>query len=188
MELIHEIVPTGEHARNSEGAFLRRQDGKIRFFWSRFGAGFWDHDYSDIVSIDFSADGKTCLGEEKVHFRAEELGAKNLMCPSVVPTDGGILLYFLVRPDDLNIIPYVAFSADDGETFSAPHRCVENDGYMVLENDRVIRLSDGRYFFMVSTADTAPDENGEPVIIDHSVVSSYISDNGYDFRLGICSG
>lgn len=182
METIHEIIPTKENARNSEGAFHRCKDGRIRFFWSKFGAGYWDHEHSDIASILFSADGKEYLGEEKIHFKAKDFNAMNLMCPSVVKAEEGIFLYFLVRTDDLNIYPYAAFSSDDGETFGEPHRCIETDGYMVLENDRVIRLKDGRFFFMISTADTKFDENGKEVYVDHSRVSSYISENGYDFK------
>lgn len=47
-------------------------------------------------------------------------------------------------------IPYMAISSDDGKTWSKHIRCIKDDGYFVLNNDRIIVLNNGRIIMPVA--------------------------------------
>jgi sialidase-1 len=57
---------------------------------------------------------------------------------------GDILFFYLRKngPDDLHA--FVRRSSDEATTFSDPVRCTLDPGYWVVNNDRIVQLSDGR--------------------------------------------
>ena len=60
VRLLHQLPPSENNPRNSEGAFLRGQKGEILFAYSRYtGESTHDHASCDIALITSYDEGKT---------------------------------------------------------------------------------------------------------------------------------
>jgi predicted neuraminidase len=57
---------------------------------------------------------------------------------------GEVGLFYLVKNSWSDCRPYLQRSADEGKTWSEAKLCVAEEGYYVVNNDRVVRLSGGR--------------------------------------------
>ena len=73
------------------------------------------------------------------------------MSASLIRLENGDLgvLYLRKSMKDKKLLcmPYFVRSSDEGKTFSAPILCVNRDGYYCVNNDRLIRLKNGRILF-----------------------------------------
>ena len=150
---VAEILPSKKYPRNSEGAFALLSDGRIMFAFSRFIDGSQDASSAEIAAI-CSSDGGESFGEERTLFEKGE-GDVNIMSVSFLRMLDGALGIFYLRKfiSDTGImccIPYHRRSYDDGVSWTTPVRLINEDGYYVLNNDRVIRLSDGRIMLAVA--------------------------------------
>jgi len=58
--------------------------------------------------------------------------------------DGGIGLFYGVRVGSNDIRTHLRRSMDEGRTWSAARPCMQPEGYFVVNNDRVVRLSSRR--------------------------------------------
>lgn len=143
--IVHELPPSGNNTRNSEGSFITLTDGRIRFIYSRFDADNSHDDANADIAEIVSADGGETWGSPRILFTASGCGAKNLMSVSLLRLKSGeIGLFYLVRNGwhDTRII--LRCSKDEGETWSDAQYCMDDLGYHVVNNDRVIMLSSGR--------------------------------------------
>ena len=145
VRLNHQFPPAPGNPRNSEGAFLRGKNGEILFAYSRYhGDSFHDHAACDIALTVSYDEGRT-WGESRIIAHAAEFGTKNIMSVSAVEqTDGRLAFYFLIKENDFTTTLGRAISAD-GVNFTV-ERCAARfpAAYYVVNNDRIIRLSDGR--------------------------------------------
>lgn len=146
------LAPGKGNPRNSEGAFLTLDDGRIAFAFSRFtGDDFNDHAASNICVIYSDNDGDSWDTEHiETLVLAEEYGQQNAMSVSLVrmnnhdiglfygvKEDGGIRNRFLLRRYRGD------FSHPCGEEVCClPDKC---PGYYVVNNDRVVHLTDGSW-------------------------------------------
>lgn len=65
--------------------------------------------------------------------------------------NGDIGLFYLKKNNDDHIcIPYIAVSFDEGNSWNTHIRCIKEDGYFVLNNDRIIVLDSGRIIMPVA--------------------------------------
>lgn len=150
--IIRELKPSAQNNRNSEGAFLKRKDGKLLFAYTRYGGeGAADHARADLYGI-LSENNGDSFGEPFALFTSASLGADNIMSVSLMRMQNGDLgLFYLQKHNDrLTCIPWLARSSDEGKTWYTHIRCIEEDGYFVLNNDRVIMLDNGRLLMPVS--------------------------------------
>lgn len=189
MEIIHDFSPGNNNPRNSEGCFLRLKNENILFAYSRFyGEDGNDFSKAGIALCLFSPDGRKHLGEERMIFRPDDFGAQNLMCPSLIRSGDEVLLFFLVRfeskgSDGPDMVPWVCRSTDECSSFSFPERCVKRHCYLVLENDRVVKLSDGRIVLPVS--EHPPKADGYAGVSEQSFLRFFVSyDNASTFNEG----
>ena len=145
VRLIHQFPPSPGNPRNSEGAFLRGKSGEILFAYSRYrGDSFHDHAACDIALTVSRDEGKT-WSESRIIARAADFGTQNIMSVSAVEQrDGRLAFYFLIKENDFTTTLGRAISAD-GENFTV-ERCAARfpAAYYVVNNDRIVRLSDGR--------------------------------------------
>jgi hypothetical protein len=145
VRLIHQFPPAPDNPRNSEGAFLRGKQGEILFAYSRYhGDSNHDHAACDIA-LTVSRDEGRSWSEPRIIAPASAFGTKNVMSVSAVEqSDGRLAFYFLIKENDFTTTLGRAISAD-GETFTV-ERCAARfpAAYYVVNNDRIIRLSDGR--------------------------------------------
>jgi predicted neuraminidase len=135
------VLPTKENPRNSEGSFAILKDGRVLFVYSRFRGGS-DEAAADLVSRVSSDDGRTWSGPQQVVGRE---GAMNVMSASLLRlADGSIALFYLVKNSMTDCRLHMLSSSDEAGSWHEPRLCVPEDGYFVVNNDRVIQLKSGR--------------------------------------------
>jgi sialidase-1 len=142
-EAVLNLEPSRDNPRNSEGAFVTLNSGRILFLYTRFYGGADDASAARIVSIHSDDDGRTWSPEFKIV--VENSGAANVMSVSLLRLrSGAIALFYLVKNSLLDCRPVMRLSTDEAGTWSEPRLLTEAPGYFVLNNDRVIQLRDGR--------------------------------------------
>ncbi|MBE5809149.1 MAG: exo-alpha-sialidase, partial [Clostridiales bacterium] len=145
--VIASFGPGGEVARCSEGAFIRLRDGRILFVYSQFRHSFHDNAASDLVACYSSDEGET-FSEPELFLPASLYGVRNVMSVSLMRMENGDLgLFYLVKhPEDGTNSYHLSRSRDEGKTFykHVPVSLPDRRAFLVVNNDRVVRLSTGR--------------------------------------------
>lgn len=151
-KIICDLPPTKDNNRNSEGAFIKLKNGNIMFAYSRYGSkGCGDSDKADIYAMISEDEGETfcepylCLGSSDVE-------ADNVMSVSFMRMSNDTIgMFYLQKFNRTNsCIPYLAISEDEGKTWIKHIRCINDDGYYVLCNDKAVTLDNGRILLTVS--------------------------------------
>ena len=144
------IAPSENNPRNGEGAFIRLKDGSIMYAYTEYIGNNW-HDHANArISAVVSYDEGETWSEKRVLY-VKNPDDLNLMSLSFLRMKNGDVGLFFIRKEmtdglincKLNIIR----SADEGKTWSEAICCIDRNGYFVTNNDRVVRLSDGRIMF-----------------------------------------
>ena len=173
--LIHQFPPAPGNPRNSEGAFLRGKQGELLFAYSRYhGESCHDHAACDIALTVSRDEGRT-WSEPRIIAPAAAFGTKNVMSVSAVEQqDGRLAFYFLIKENDFTTTLGRAISSD-GENFTA-ERCEAHfpAAYYVVNNDRIIRLSDGR---LVAPASYISAEDNRTGNYHSMIATALISDD-----------
>lgn len=146
-ELSADIRPdlSKNNPRNSEGAFFTLKNGDILFAYSKFkGKSNADFASADICLLRSKDNGRS-FGEEKTIMTCESEKAVNIMSLSFLEMkNGDVGLFYLVRQTYTHMRMYLRRSADGGENWSERILCMPENGYYVVNNDRVRRLLSGR--------------------------------------------
>ena len=103
MDCIYNL-PHGEgNPRNSEGSFVKLNDGSIMFAYTRYRGNSWDdHATADIVAIK-SADGGRTWSDYSI---LQPNRAANVMSVSLLRLqDGRIMFMFLEKTDRRDLLP-----------------------------------------------------------------------------------
>lgn len=189
-KVILELKPDYEknNPRNSEGAFLQLPDGEIIFVYSKFKGGSGaDHATSDLMLLR-SKDGGDTFGEEEVITTCEAENGVNVMSLSLLQMNNGdIGLFYLVRTTYTLLQMYVKRSSDGGHTWSDRVLCMPCEGFFVVNNDRVTRLSGGRILIPAARhaagwANT-PDSGATFQDSRSEIVFFYSDDDGYTWKM-----
>ena len=149
---IHDLLHGAENPRNSEGSFLRTADGRIRFIYTRYtgggrcAVGWDDHARADLAEMISEDGGETWRDNGTVVSRGD---ADNIMSVSLLRLQtGGIRLFYLEKrftpAGQVDCIPMMRCSDDEGETWSEARRLIPHGGYFVMHNDRAVQLASGR--------------------------------------------
>ncbi len=147
-EIVLRLTPSADNPRNSEGDFIKLNDGKILFIYTRFYGGSGDHSQALLASRVSNDKGKTWSKEDKIVLSNE--GNLNVMSVSLLRlADDRIALFYLRKNSDVDCIPYMRTSTDEAQTWGDAIRCIEAEGYHVLNNSRVIQLKSGRIIMPV---------------------------------------
>jgi hypothetical protein len=133
--------------RNSEGSFVRLQDGRILFVYTRYNGESWhDHATADLAAIESADDGRTWENPRIIR----KNDADNIMSVSLLHLqDGRIALLYLRKstfaPDRIDCRPWLCFSSDEGASWSEARDILGlPPAYLVINNDRLIQLQSGR--------------------------------------------
>ncbi len=160
-KIVMDLAPNDSEGnpRNSEGAFLALDDGSILFAYSRFkGDSAADYASSDIYAL-YSYDEGATFTDEKVLLTCEEEKMMNLMSVSLLRMKNGeIGLFYLGRSSKSKLQMFLRTSRDKGAAWSERILCTPAEGVFVVNNDRVIRLQDGR--ILIPAALHRPTEDG----------------------------
>jgi len=128
-------------------------DGRLLYVWTR-KQGTSDFDRGAVVGI-YSADrGETWGSAPQVIVTPWE-GKADVISVSLCRSPRGVHLFFLGNGLDqmCDLQVYQMISGDEGATWSAPERISEREGYYILNNARVQRLSSGRLLAPVAYVD-----------------------------------
>ena len=138
------LRPGEGNSRNSEGDFIELADGRLLFIYTHFTDGAGDHAPAFLAARVSHDQGKTWSDEDNVIVQGK--GAKNVMSVSLLRLQNNeIALFYLVKNSIQDCKPVIRWSDDEGHTWSAPTNCIpDQKGYFVLNNDRVVQLTDGR--------------------------------------------
>jgi len=161
---------SARYPRHSEGDIEVLRDGRLLLAWTRFEGG-WADDAHAVVAGRISADGGRTWGEEFV--LQPNIGRRNVMSVTLFrKRDGELLLFFLKKdgPDDLSV--WMRRAVREPTEWTTPTRVSTLPGYHVMNNDRVIELSNGRLLAPVAhTPDIAKQYQAQRAFC-------YISDDG----------
>jgi len=142
LESLLVIEPTEKYPRHSEGDIVELAGGALALVYTRFTTGSGDFSPADIV-VRISNDGGKSWGGDRLLIPNE--GQVNVMSVSILRPRSGELLVFYLRKNSWNdLAMYVRRSSNELATLSGPVRVTVNDGYYVVNNDRVVQLSSGR--------------------------------------------
>ena len=158
IRLTHQLPPSENNPRNSEGAFLRGKKGEILFAYSRYtGTSNHDHASCDIALIVSYDEGET-WSEPRIIAPASFFGVANVMSVSALEQQNGDLaFYFLIKENDYTSTLGRAISCD-GEHFTCQRcQCNFKPGYYVVNNDRYVRQKNGR--ILVPASYYTPEQN-----------------------------
>jgi len=141
---IHIETASPQNPRNSEGDFIALKDGTIMLAYSRFtGESSDDNANADIYAVFSHDDGET-WGEGRVIYQKEPTD-KNLMSVTLRRmSDESIGLFYLRKYANCDCKLNLIRSYDEGLTWSDPVCCIPTPGYYVVNNDRVVQLSNGK--------------------------------------------
>lgn len=134
--------------RNGEGSFIKLTDGRIMFGYSEFsGNCSKDDDANAKICAVFSSDNGETWSDKKVLFIKPD-NSKNIMSLSFLRLNNGDIgaFYIIKNTDNTNKI-VLTRSADEGLSWSIPVNCldcIEIPDYYVLNNDRVLKMKNGR--------------------------------------------
>ena len=185
MKLVHEFIPSGDNGRNSEGSFARLPSGRILFAYSRFTEkSGYDGAACDIALSHSDDEGET-WNEPVVIAKAADFGTRNLMSVSaIVQRDGRIGFYFIIKENVGTTTVGRALTAD-GQSFEVT-RCALDapQAYYVFNNDRLVRLSDGRLAYPAGRHIAGIDKDERVLMESWSVTVVFVSDDdGATFKL-----
>jgi Neuraminidase (sialidase) len=165
------LPTTAGNPRNTEGSFVTLRDKRILFAYSRFTGGGDDGDTATVAGR-YSKDGGKTWSSEDVTLVAKE-GALNVMSASLLRLrDGRIALFYLRKNSVSDCHPYLRYSSDEAKSWSEPVACIRENGYYVLNNDRVIQLRSGRLVMPVALHPTVDGKLGSK-----GIAMAYLSDD-----------
>ncbi len=143
------LAPDGDNPRNSEGAFVTLDDGRIAFAYSRYYGEDADDFAQCSIAAVFSYDGGESWDTENYRtlVTANGYGEKNVMSVSVMRMENGdIGLYYILKHKGLTTSYILRRYDGNFENVISETKCLpcQLPGYYVINNDRVFKTSDGR--------------------------------------------
>ncbi len=167
------LPPATGNPRNSEGDFIRLSDGRLMFIYTHFTGGAGD-DSGAFLAARFSSDGGRTWSDKDVVVVANE-GKNNVMSVSLIRLkDNSIALFYLRKNSETDCRMYLRISKDEAKTWSKPSLCFKDQrGYYVVNNDRVIMLTNGRLIIPAAM-------HNDPVqkkFANSAAIMCYYSDN-----------
>lgn len=155
MECHKTFLHSENNPRNSEGAFVVLNDGTLLFAYTRYCGNDWDdHCPADIYAVKSADDGKT-WSEPFLMLKHRNA---NIMSVSLLRLqDGRIAMIYCEKSyiGDTTYIdcrPWIMFSEDECVSWSEPIDVSSGTPvrYLVVNNDRIIQLKNGRLILPAS--------------------------------------
>ncbi len=163
------FASTSRNPRYTEGSIIESNDGALLFAVTEFQESTSDFAKARIIARRSDDSGRT-WSEARV--LQENTGGLNVMSVTLRRVSPERIGLFYLQKNNFNDLDlYVRFSTDEAATFEAPILVTGDDGYHVVNNDRITQLSSGRLLApAASTADVKKD--------NHFVSHCYLSDDG----------
>jgi sialidase-1 len=167
---------TESNPRYSEGDVLELNDGSLLFGTTEFMNDWSDFAKARIVGR-ISKDGGQTWGEKTV--LQENVGKQNIMSLTFQPlNDTEVGMFYLHKNSVNDLDVYLRRSSDGGRSFGEPTLVTDMPGYHVMNNDRVVRLSSGRFLAPVAWTEDVH-------TVNHFTCRVWLSDDsGHTWRAG----
>lgn len=170
-EIVLRLEPSENNPRNSEGDFVQLKDGRILFIYTKFTGGSGDHAQAHLASR-FSNDKGITWSKEDVEVIPNE-GTMNIMSVSLLRlSENEIALFYLRKNSETDCIPFMRISSDEGKTWGLATQCIDEPGYYVMNNSRVVQLKSGRIILPVAQHNASENQR-----FDIGIISCYYSDD-----------
>ncbi len=179
-ESVLHLTTDANNPRNSEGSFIGLKNGRILYVYSRFEGSSSDHAPARLMGRFSGDNGQTWTKTDKLIIDRE--GDMNVMSVSLLRLQNGSIALVYARKNSLDdCIPQMRISNDEGNTWSEPKPVITDQaGYFVVNNDRVVQLTNGRILVPVSLHKTKATEWSHK-----GKLSCYYSDdNGVSWKNG----
>ncbi len=129
--------------RNSEGSFLKLEDGRIAFAYSRYcGTSGHDHGDCNICMVYSHNNGETFDTEHyETLVEASEYGEKNVMSVTLRRMNNGdIGLFYMLKHPGLTSAFYLRRYKGDFSHLLSEVKCfpLDYESYFVINNDRAV--------------------------------------------------
>lgn len=185
-QIVFQLDPTRENARNSEGSFVTLKSGRILFAYTKYKSDFED-DGSAVIASRYSDDGgRTWSKNDRVI--QQRNGAKNVMSVSFLRLQDDRIAFLFLQKENTGprqtCMAHVSFSHDECETFSKPFGFIAPPGYHVVNNDRLVQLKCGRLILPVALhrfrGASSPAKTATPAVSmsQAALILFYLSDDG----------
>jgi len=153
MEKVLQLPPGPGNPGNRRTHFFEMNDGRILLVYSRFYGDYEaanDHSTSYIAGR-FSQDGGSNWSQNEFIVLKNE-ASMNTAATSMIRLSNGRVALFYSRKDSLSDCrPLMRVSSDEGKSWGEPVTCITDEvGYYVVNNDRVVRLQNGRLVIPVA--------------------------------------
>jgi hypothetical protein len=138
------LPPQVNNPRNSEGDFLLLKDGLLIFVYTKF-LGSKDGDEAPAeLAARYSGDRGRSWSLKDVQVVQNE-GGHNVMSVSLLRLSRDEIGLFYLRKNSMqDCRMYLRRSTDEAHTWGDAEPCIPDEGYYVVNNDRVVALSSGR--------------------------------------------
>ena len=173
---------TDSNPRYSEGSVIALLNGSLLYATTEFSMGGSDASQASIVGRISDDGGQTWGPPRRLQ---ENVGEQNVMSVTLrrmAPEhelQRPLGMFYMVKNSARDLQLYLKISDDEGERFGEPVRVTTTPGYHVMNNDRITRLSSGRWLAPVATTDDVAATN-------HFVSRCFISDDqGQTWRPGV---
>jgi len=124
------------------------KDGSLLLAYTDFYGGSSDFSPARITGAVSRDNGETWSGPFTLQ---ENIGRCNVMSVSLIRLRSGeICFFYAVKNSFEDLKFYMRKSFDEGATWSEPVLVTPDEGYFVMNNDRVVQLSSGRMVAPVS--------------------------------------
>lgn len=183
-ETVLKLDPKTNNPRNSEGAFLTLNDGRILYAYTHYtgeSGSDWGNAY--IASRVSSDEGMTWSKEDKVEINQE--GTNNVMSVSLLRLQDGSIALFNLKVDDIFFCtPWMRISKDEGKSWSRPWKCItDREGYFGVNNDRIVQLESGRILMPV-VEHNVKNRQWDSIANRGIIWNFYSDDNGKTWKSG----
>lgn len=143
---VHFMAPEGAIRRIGEGSFIRLKNNSILFAFTEFLGGREDEDIARISVISSTDEGES-WSDGKVLFEKGENDVNIMSLSFLRMNNGDIGAFYIVKNADGSDTIVMRRSSDGGESWSEPMDCLsslERPDYFILNNDRPLKLKNGR--------------------------------------------
>ncbi len=183
-----ELTRKENNPRNSEGSFLKLKDGRIAFAYSRYnGESYDDHAPCDICVVYSYDNGKTFDTEnyETLVYASDYLEENVMSVTLRYMNNGDIGLFYLLKHPGITSEYILRRYKDDFNNILCEIKCLPFDyeGYFVVNNDRVLQTSDGRWFVPAAFHHTSINHKENAYVDGKAITYFFVSeDDGYTWK------
>lgn len=172
---------TEANPRYTEGSIVELADGALLFAITQFEGSGSDFAKAKIIGRESRDGGRTWSAPRVLQENVGDMNVMSVTLRRLGPPnqwDSPIGMFYLVKNSKSSLDLFLRISDDEAKTFGKPIKMNQEDGYHVMNNDRVTRLSSGRLLAPVAYTEDVANSN-------HFVSFCLLSDdNGKTWRRG----